>query len=91
MSFKIGDKVEVIHPGAPFFDPDGIVGNRGEIVGPRVNSNYKANLFAYSVKFLGGSVHSIHEAGLRKIDEGYDGNRIVSWDSCPWQPTRVTQ
>jgi hypothetical protein len=26
---------------------------------------------------------------LRKIRPPYDGNQIVKWDDCPWQPEKV--
>jgi hypothetical protein len=85
--FKPGDRVETIRvpdavspTGRWNFSPD-IIGKRGTVTSTATLDNW--GLWRYDVQLDNGEKCEPIEQGIVPI---YDGDTVVSWETCAWRP-----
>jgi len=94
--------VVVVHGKGNYYDVQpGVIGTMIRFMGNVDTEKFGTVIDAWEVRFPGRACTSyVAQHVLKKIDppeakkeddESYDGNTIVSWDSCPWQPTAIKQ
>lgn len=91
--FRIGDRIAVIWvSGIAYLSvPPGSTGViSGELEAcPSPVSGGIIKELSHRVQMDDGQVTWLIPRVMRKLDDDYDGNKVTSWDACPFKPSCI--